>query len=372
MSDQQLSVQYLVSTLGATGPTRQLLNIVTNLTRGRWEPHIVTLSPEPAESYADRFSEANIPVTSLNLSRIEGLVLGPSRLRSVTQKIDPDLIHTQGIRADSMAVHCLDDYPHVTTLRNFPPEDYIPRYGNALGRLMVWQQFRAARRADQPVACSETIRDKYSTRGITTDAIRNGVEASTYHPPSPEERSQIREELGIDPDETVVISVGGLIERKDPITLIDGFIRSDMSERGRLFLLGDGPLKTQCQSAANKSVEVAGYVSDVERYLKAADVFVSASHSEGLPNAVMEALATGTPVVLSDINPHQEILNVNSDAGELFETSNATALAQTLNRVVATAEDRRVPAREIVETELNAETMAERYESMYEDIVAYH
>ncbi|AUV84146.1 group 1 glycosyl transferase (plasmid) [Salinigranum rubrum] len=369
ISDQRLCVQYIVSTLAATGPTRQLLNIVTNLNRDRWSPHIVTLSPEPAESYEYTFEENDIPVVSLSLSRASGLILGPSRLKSITQQIEPDLIHTQGIRSDSMAVHCLAGYPHVTTLRNFPPEDYIPRYGSVLGRLMVWQQFRAARRADRAVACSETIREKYAGRAVTTDAIRNGVDAYAYQPPTPAERRRIRERLGIDTDETVVVSVGGLIKRKDPVTVIEGFLRSGVSSAGKLLLLGDGPLKDQCRSAANESVEVLGHVSDVGQYLKAADVFVSASHSEGLPNAVMEALATGTPIVLSDINPHREILGVNPAAGELFETSNVAALARTLDRVVGTAKERRVPAREIVDIELNAEIMTQRYESLYEEVI---
>jgi glycosyltransferase involved in cell wall biosynthesis len=369
MSEQRLPVQYTVSTLAATGPTRQLLNIVTNLDQNRWAPHIVTLSPEPSDSYAEQFSEADIPVTSLGLSRLGGIVLGPSRLRSITQKIDPVIIHTQGIRADSLAARYLDEYPHLTTLRNFPPEDYIPQYGKVLGRLMVWQQFRAARHADQAIACSRTIRNKYSNRGIAAVAIRNGVDASTYQPPNPEERRQIRNELGIKPDEIVVISVGGLIERKDPMMVINSFKHSEVSSNGRLLLLGDGPLKDQCRLAATESVEIAGHVTDVERYLKAADVFVSASHSEGLPNAVMEALATGNAVVLSDIGPHQEILDVNSAAGELFETSNTTSLVRTLDHVADTADERRGAARNIVETELNADTMAERYESIYDEVV---
>lgn len=369
MPNQPLVVQYVVSTLAETGPSRQLLNIVSNLDRSQWTPHIVTLSPEPTDSYADSFYKADISVTSLGLSRLAGFVLGPSRLRSVTTEIDPDLIHSQGIRGDSMVAHCLNEYPHVTTLRNFPPEDYIPRYGNLLGRLMVRQQFRAARCADQAVACSETIRSKYDSRGIDTTAIRNGVDACAYQPPDSDERRRIRQELDIEADETAVVSVGGLIKRKDPMTVINGFKRSNFSTNGTLLMLGDGPLKDQCQSAATESIKIAGHVSDVGRYLKAADVFVSASHSEGLPNAVMEALATGIPVVLSNIDPHQEILSVDPAAGELFETSNATELAQTLNHVVDTIDARRDSARKIIETELNAKTLADRYALVYKRTV---
>jgi len=114
------------------GRRDKTLNIVTNLNRSHYAPHVVTLSPEPDQSYHGLFRDADVPVTSLALSRAGGLVLGPSRLRSITTAIDPDVVHTQGIRADSLAAHCLFAYPQVTTLRNFPPEDYIPRYGAVL------------------------------------------------------------------------------------------------------------------------------------------------------------------------------------------------------------------------------------------------
>jgi len=369
MANAPHRIQYVVSTLAATGPTRQLLNIVTNLNRSHYAPHVVTLSPEPDQSYHGLFRDADVPVTSLALSRAGGLVLGPSRLRSITTAIDPDVVHTQGIRADSLAAHCLFAYPQVTTLRNFPPEDYIPRYGAVLGRLMAWQQFRTARLADQPVACSETIRDRYRGRDVAAIAIRNGVDAESYTPPSKAERERIRAELGFEQGETVVISVGGLIERKDPETVIDGFQRSETSETGSLLLLGDGPLANQCRVRAGPSVSLLGHIDDVARYLRAADVFVSASHSEGLPNAVMEALATSVPAVLSDIGPHQEILSVNPDGGALFERSDPDALARTLDTVAGSVEDRRQAARNAIETELNAVTMTQRYESVYDDLI---
>jgi len=98
---------------------------------------------------------------------------------------------------------------------------------------MAWQQFRTARLADQPVACSETIRDRYRGRDVAAIAIRNGVDAESYTPPSKAERERIRAELWVrSRGETVVISVGGLIERKDPETVIDGFQRSETSETG--------------------------------------------------------------------------------------------------------------------------------------------
>lgn len=368
MSNKRTHVQYVVSTLAETGPTRQLLNIVSNIDRDRYNPHIVTLSPEPEDSYKKSFEDNGIEVTSLGLSRIGGVVHGCTRLSSVTDKIDPDVIHTQGIRADSLVTSLFTKYPHLTTLRNYPPEDYIPRYGNILGRLMVWQQFRVVAKADRAVACSKTIQNKYRSHGVEGDVIRNGVDAEEFHPPSSQERRQARADLGIELNETVVVSVGALIQRKNPIKVIKGFQQSETSDRGVLFILGDGELMNKCQDLSSSSIQLPGHVNEVEKYLYAADVFVSASQSEGLPNAVMEALATGVPVCLSDIGPHREILSMNSESGELFQKYNTSSIARKIDSVANFGSTHRNAAREIVATELNATNMAKKYMSVYDSL----
>lgn len=366
MSEEVCQIQYVVSTLEETGPTRQLSNIISNIDGDIYDPYIVTLSPEPENSYKKVFEDMGVPVVSLGLSRLAGLAFAPSRLRSITENIGPDIIHTQGIRADSLIEHLFNSYPHVTTLRNYPPDDYIPRYGSLLGRLMVWQQFRLANNVDKAVACSETIREKYNAHGIDTITISNGVDAEKYSPPSARERREAREELEINPNSTVVVSVGGLIKRKDPLTVISGFQRSTMFDDSELFMLGDGGLMEKCQRVAGSSVHLPGHVNNVYKYLKVADVFISASLSEGLPNAVMEALATGVPVCLSNIGPHKEILSVNTDAGALFDTKDTDAVAEAIDSVARSDSVTREAARNIVNSELNAEIMAKHYESVYD------
>ena len=99
-------------------------------------------------------------------------------------------------------------------------------------------------------------------------------------------------------------------------------------ETNTLCLLGDGPLLlSACRQLAGnqQNIFLPGLVHNVADYLRAADLFVSASHAEGMPNAVLEALAASLPVILSDIPAHREVLENCSEAGWLFAPSDPTA-----------------------------------------------
>jgi glycosyltransferase involved in cell wall biosynthesis len=112
-----------------------------------------------------------------------------------------------------------------------------------------------------------------------------------------------------------VLSVGRLDAVKDPFAVLDAFARSvDRDLDGRLVFIGGGRLGTALAAriegaGVEDRVTLRGLIPREEVFLASAeaDLFVSASHGEGLPVAVLEAMAAGCPVVLSDIPPHREL-----------------------------------------------------------------
>jgi glycosyltransferase involved in cell wall biosynthesis len=136
-----------------------------------------------------------------------------------------------------------------------------------------------------------------------------------------------------------VVSVNRLIPLKDPSTLLEAFSAARGSS-DQLLLVGDGPLRPRLQRAVtearlDRAVTFTGIVprDDVYRILATADVFVSTSRGEGLPVALLEAMACGCPVVVSDIEPHREIAEVAGGV-PLVPVGDVPGFARALTRLL--------------------------------------
>jgi glycosyltransferase involved in cell wall biosynthesis len=242
------------------------------------------------------------------------------------------------------------------------------KYGNLRGFVMAWWHLLALQRIAFPVACSETIAKKFQSHNLQPLIIRNGVDKGLYSPATSDERIAIRNDLGLSSSPTIFVYIGSLIPRKDPKTMIEGFLTSRAKHNSKLLVIGDGPLRDSCETLAEgeSAIQFVGHVSNVVDYLQAADYSVSSSLSEGLPNAVLEAMACGLPVCLSNIDSHQEILSLGKEAGVLFESGNSKSLADAMDRLIKA--DRALMTKkslEIVENYLNAEQMSAQYQNLY-------
>ncbi|WP_340002302.1 glycosyltransferase family 4 protein [Oceanobacillus sp. FSL K6-0127] len=368
-----IKVLYIVSTLANTGPTNQLFNIVTNLDKDTFNPIILTLSPESEDSQLERFINANIEVDSLNLSRFKGMLKGSHYLRRKVEELDPTLVHTQGLRADTLAARNLKQYKKVTTLRNYPFHDYPMKFGKVKGLIMAYSHIKAFKYFDSPITCSESLASLLETKiKERYKFIQNGVDINHYTFPTFENKESMRKKIKIPLNKKVFITVGSLISRKDPLTVIKAFIQSKAFDNSILLIIGDGPLKKECQEVAKDYTNIifTGQVEDVKDYLTASDYFVSASLSEGLPNTVLEALSVGLPCCLSNIEQHREILKLNKNAGILIETKSISEFAQSFSFIqekdynLVTSS-----ARNIIIDHLSANIMSRKYQDLYKKLV---
>lgn len=363
-------ILYIVSRLRPSGPTNQLYYILKHLEEN-FNAKVLTLSPEPEDTELPRFRELGVDYETLGLSRWEGLLYGPKRLRQVANEYNPDIVHTQGIRADTLSALFLSEYPRITTIRNYPYDDYPAKFGTIQGEAMAVEHTQMYRRIDYPVACSQTIANLMRPHGIDAKPIQNGVDTEKFSPVDNSEKRRLRNHLNIPESKTVFISVGSLIPRKNPTYVIEGFQRSDI-EDGMLLMLGDGPVRKECErlAARNNRVRLEGWKDSVIEYLGAADYFVSASSSEGLPNTVLEALAVGLPVILSDIEPHQEILQQNPFVGFDFGIENSYFLARLLESVInEDYSSRSSAARSVILENFSSNEMSNQYRQHYKRII---
>lgn len=172
-----------------------------------------------------------------------------------------------------------------------------------------------------------------------------------------------------------VASVGRLIPRKDPATLVDAFKLSSDSPDDELLFVGDGRERAHVIERAERSglgprVTVTGLVErdEVYRRLATSSLFVSTSRGEGLPVSVLEAMTCGRPVLISDIPSHREIAAAG-DCVPLVAPGDVDGFATEIQRFKAMSRDERAATgrrcRELVKDRFSLEAMHRSYERVY-------
>lgn len=362
-----IKVAFLMTHCKKSGPVQQMLNIIKHLDATKFEPHLVTLYPENEE---DSQLAKYLPYVKHHYAPASKLALVTGRdktLRATLDEIQPDVIHSLGVFPD-FAVSRMKKWKQIVTLRNFVYEDYPAKFGKIQGNILAWLHLYAMKHTAKTVTCSESLAKIYKERlGLNYEFIRNGVDVEQYTMPTKEEKADIRKELGLPEDAFILAYTGQMIERKNVGFFLDTFTKHFKTKDVYLLLLGGGALlegyKSQYGNIEN--VDFRGSVTNVNHYLKACDAYVSTSKSEGLPNGVLEAMATGLPVVLSDIEQHLEIYEVDKGIGYVYKQGDDKGLAECLEAVRLKAAEMGKTAYTIAHQHFSAEKMSKKYQEQY-------
>lgn len=315
-----MRITYAISTLKRSGPVNVLHELVRQTTKRGARVTIITLSPEPQQSRAADFQQLGATLVPLNLHRLWDLpMLGSAFLKAVRAS-RPDVLHTHCFRTDLLsALTCRGSIPSITTLHNDPFEDYAFRFGRIMGVPVALAHIAIARRIDRAAALNRHLAKKFHRMGVKAIAIPNGIDADLFYAPP---RKQLTSPSAV--------FTGHLSTRKDPLTLLAALPVQNLATT----FVGTGPLLRQADNESRRrrlQVTFAGRQADIRPWLRRASIFVSCSRSEGLPLAVLEALAANLFCVLSDIPAHREIAGRFPDNTILFETGNHRSLASALS-----------------------------------------
>lgn len=234
---------------------------------------------------------------------------------------------------------------------------------------------KALTRADGVIAVSEALKRRMIELGVEEDkiaVIRNGVDREVFYP---RDRAEARRKLGLDLQSRIIVTVGALVPVKGVNRLIDAMALARNSMRdanAKLYVIGEGPQRATLESRiARRSVADRVFLvgsrpqSELAEWYSAADLFCLASHREGCPNAVIEAMACGLPVVASDVGGVGELiskqnfgcallppsadkfveaitaaLNADWDRDEIARVGSARSWADVANEVISYYADR--------------------------------
>lgn len=210
---------------------------------------------------------------------------------------------------------------------------------------------RTLKNADFVVTKSRELRTHAIRLGSTADrtkAIVNGCDGSIFYLMN---RAEARRSLGVAMDSKLVVFTGRLVAVKGICELIEAVARLSATRQDlELAIIGDGPLEAELRTRSTEAgiankVRFLGAQSPqtVARWLAASNLFCLPSYSEGYPNVVLEALATGRPVVASNVGGVPEILD--ADCGIMVPPADAAALTAGIQQALGRQWDEEAIAR---------------------------
>lgn len=349
-------IVFIINSLKNGGPVNMLYTLIKHIDVNKFDMYVIALSkcnPNNERNFKE------LPCKVLTLSDDKNIM---KQVNSLVEKINPDIVHSHGGRADLVNSRLKGNFKTVSTVHCDPDEDFAMKKGKIRGWMQATVFINTLKKIQCPIACSETVAKKIEhKRHLNIDYIRNGIDLERLN--TNEEIT--RKELGIGPEDIVLSFCGYLSKRKNASYLINS-IKKVARKDIFLLLIGDGKEFENLKKIAENDnrIKFIGRVSSPIKYLKVSDYFVSASLSEGLPLAVMEGMGCGLPAILSNIDSHFEMKKCCDESVQIFDLENYEKMINILNNLKRD-ENRSKAAQEIVFNYLNATRMAKEYENVY-------
>jgi glycosyltransferase involved in cell wall biosynthesis len=206
--------------------------------------------------------------------------------------------------------------------------------------------------------------------------LGNGVDTSLFYPRTDDEKLRLRRNLGIEAT-GLVLFVGRLADEKNPIGVLNAWKMTypRLNENWKLLLIGDGPLSDRLKSlieteCLSECVAMLGYQANVETWMAATDIYLISSSNEGLSNTMLEAMASGIPVLSTRVSGTVELLE-ETGAGIVTDIGRMDQLADSIVKLVS---DRNLlwrmgqAGRRVVEARYSIHEMAMKHDYLYNQV----
>ncbi|MCZ8373415.1 glycosyltransferase family 4 protein [Phocaeicola sp. KGMB11183] len=373
---KKIKICFVETNCKKNGPIKQTLNIIRYMDRSIFEPILLTLwKEEQSNSMISEYKKQNIQIVCANLTKYTTFIIGRKKVTELLKQLKPDIVQGVGMPPYRTTLGYKKTI-HFITLRNYCYEDYPDYYGKIKGQIMAYLDMRLIRKKIQNepiITCSSSLTYLYKTKQkLDIPFIRNGVNVEQYKKRNINEVSHIRTQLGLPLEKIIFVYGGFFIDRKNQQECIEGFLKSESNSNCILLLLGDGKERKELASKYKNYPQIifAGQVDNIQNYLSASDIYISSSKSEGLPNGVLEAMACGLPLLLSDIPQHMEIFSINSSIGYSYQLGNIKDLSKKINLILNNnlTEMGEVSYNTLKEN-LTAEIMSKNYQKLYKQLV---
>jgi glycosyltransferase involved in cell wall biosynthesis len=365
-----INVLHLIDQYHIGGPGKTILNTAKFIERNKFAIHVgAFLHPGQETELSKEVTRNGIDL--LALKDIRGISI--ENLKSILRYIDMkkiSIFHGHGYKADIYGVLLKILRKNVTVVTTHHGWIRNTRSQLAFGKLA---RIGSALFDHTIIVSNEMMRHlpRTTVKKKRYSVIHNAIVATDYEATGTREKQ--RALLGVEPNEIMLLSVGRLSKEKGCNNLLKAFeIAQKHYNNVKLVYVGDGPLVDELKgqiirSNLKENALLCGHHQNVQPYYEAADIFICPSDTEGLSNAILEAMAFSIPVIATDVGGNPEII-VHQVNGLLVPPQNIVALKEAICLLLSNSSMRRKLGQSGYETivgEFSFEQRTSKIESLY-------
>ena len=367
-------VAHVIQRLAVGGLENGLVNLINHMPQGRYRHAIICLTD--STDYSRRIQRKDVQILALHQRKGRDMAVH-GRFLKVLRSLRPAIVHTRNLPAlefqATAALGGVSGRIHSEHVRDMYDLDGMNFKYNALRKLMrlfIHRYIGVSRNL------SEWLVDTVHVPAERVHQIYNGVEMERFYPcagprsfPGP---ADIRS------TETFVVGTVGRMEPvKDQLTLVRAFLHlvagdEEARKRLRLIVVGDGSLREKAlqmlrEYHADQLAWLPGERDDIPEIMRALDLFVLPSLREGISNTILEAMATGLPVVATNVGGNPELVD-HDRTGTLVPPSDPVAMAGGIRGYLSDRDksvSHGLAGRTKIETQFSMESMVGQYLEVY-------
>ena len=356
-----------------------VVNLINRIPQDRYRHAIISLTD--ATEFKNRIKNSSVEIYCLHKKPGQD----PAymwRLWKLLRHLKPDVTHTRNLAALETVIIAF-----LAGVRRRVHSEHGWGMADLYGTNLKYRLLRRwmSKLVHRYIGLSKHI-EQYLQRDVGIPAekltqLYNGVDAGRFNA---EKNSNVGRKLFppefASADCIVIGTVGRMEPVKDQLTLTKAFIRlvekdSNDGARLRLVIIGDGELRATAQNLLQQAgiaeqAWLPGSDDRVPELMQAMDIFVLPSRNEGISNTILEAMASGLPVVATNVGGNPELV-VENETGLLVPADNADGMANALYHYLKNPDQRLahgVAGRKRVEQQFMLEHMVDKYLSVYDSL----
>lgn len=372
----------MIARLNVGGPAIQAALLTSGLDSRRFDSTLVSgtederegnmLSLAASENFASGVEPVVIPALGRSPSPLRDVVAFVSLLR-LMRRIRPDVVHTHTAKAGTLGrlAAWLTGVPVI--VHTFHGNVFTGYFRPAISRLIVtWERF-LAQISTAVIAISTRQADELLASGFDNSKVRViplGLPLGRFKTSTTEERARARQALGIAEESTAIGFIARLVPVKNPELMIEAIAELRKTHPDVcLVVAGDGPLREAIAEAATLhevQLKMLGWRADLGDIYVALDAVALSSRNEGLPVALIEAMASGVPVASTNVGGVADLF-AEGELGELAE-ADPRSLAKAIDSAIKSPQSRIEKARLSALDRFGEERLIADISSLYEEL----